>query len=89
MIGGPSGKVLEVSVGDCIILPAGTGHKLLGSDDDFMVVGAYPPGQYADIQTSGPTNAQRNMIAALLLPRKDPVTGSDGPLMSSWTVRAS
>ncbi len=54
LIGGPGGQSIEAGTGDCLILPAGTGHQNLGCSPDFEVVGAYPVGQQADIQTSAP-----------------------------------
>jgi uncharacterized protein YjlB len=84
LIGGPTGRELKVSAGDCIVLPAGTGHKNLGAEADFEVVGAYPPGQHADIQTSSASPYQLQAIAKLPLPPSDPLRGADGDLVSAW-----
>jgi uncharacterized protein YjlB len=40
LIGGPDGRALKVTSGDCLVLPAGTGYKNLGSSPDYEVVGA-------------------------------------------------
>ncbi|MXN50593.1 cupin [Shinella sp. AETb1-6] len=84
LIGGPGGRHLHVSKGDCLVLPAGTGHQNLGCSDDFEVVGAYPPNQHADIQTSAASAEQLSTIASVPLPRTDPVYGSSGPLLARW-----
>ncbi len=84
LIGGPSGRVLEVTAGDCILLPAGTGHMNLGASHDFEVVGAYPRDQHADIQTSAPTDEAVAQMAKLPLPETDPVQGATGPMMKAW-----
>jgi uncharacterized protein YjlB len=83
-IGGPTGREIEVSAGDCIVLPAGTGHKNLGASPNFLVVGAYPPGQHADIQRAAPTKEQLAKIAAVALPNSDPVQGAKGYLLEVW-----
>lgn len=84
LIGGPDGRALQVRAGDCLVLPAGTGHKQNSGSDDFRVVGGYPPGQHADIETTAATPGELKIIASLPLPKSDPVYGSDGPLVSLW-----
>ncbi|APG95624.1 hypothetical protein [Sinorhizobium americanum] len=84
LIGGPDGAVLEVSAGDCLVLPAGTGHKNLGASDGFLVIGGYPPGQTADIQAKAASTTDLQVIANLPLPATDPLRGVDGPLKRIW-----
>lgn len=83
LIGGPGGREFSVTPGDCLILPAGTGHKNLGSSRDFQVVGAYPPGQQADIQRSAATKRcwPRSLPYLYLT---DPVRGLAGTLLDQW-----
>jgi uncharacterized protein YjlB len=84
LIGGPTGKGFEVAAGDCLVLPAGTGHRKLASSHDFQVVGAYPPDQHADIQTDAATPALLETISSLALPKTDPLFGSSGDLLKAW-----
>jgi len=84
LIGGPNGEALEVLKGDCLNLPAGTGHRNLGSSPDFQVVGAYPKGQHADIQTSKATAEMQEMISSLPIPDTDPLSGGNSGLMEAW-----
>jgi uncharacterized protein YjlB len=84
MIGGPDGQVIDVQAGDVLLLPAGTGHCNLGSSEDFLVVGAYPPGQQADICREAPSAAQLANIDALPFPDQDPVQGAKGAVSRYW-----
>lgn len=85
MLGGPDGQIVEVNAGDVLLLPAGTGHCNIGSSPDFLVVGAYPPGQHADICREAPTADQLSNIRKLPYPRQDPVQGLKGALSQYWT----
>ena len=84
LIGGVGGHVFHVVKGDCLILPAGTGHRNLGASPDFEIVGAYPKDQYADIQTAAPTQAMQTTISTLPIPDTDPVFGSNGGVLEYW-----
>ncbi|KFJ91687.1 cupin [Pseudomonas sp. 1-7] len=84
MLGGPRGRVLEVSADDVLLLPAGTGHCNVESSEDFLVVGAYPPGQHADICREAPTPQQLESIHNLPFPQQDPVQGLQGALQRYW-----
>jgi uncharacterized protein YjlB len=74
-IGGPGGRVIEVSAGDALLLPVGTGHCCCAADKDFLVVGAYPEGQDWDICRDAPDQAKLRRIGSLPLPPLDPVLG--------------
>lgn len=88
LIGGPAGANLDVAAGDCLVLPAGTGHRRTFASDDFLVVGGYPPGQHADIQTEEATPGQLKIITTLPIPGSDPLYGSAGPLVAIWREAA-
>ena len=78
-LGGPQGARFDVSAGDVLVLPAGTGHRRASSDPGFTVVGAYPAGQedYDVLRGDDPdeVEAARARIAALGPPPEDPVSG--------------
>jgi uncharacterized protein YjlB len=80
-LGGRHGMVVELHAGDVVVLPAGIGHENLAHSPDLQVVGAYPPGQEADMR--GPSreghDLDRARIANLPDPPCDPVTGQPYP----------
>ena len=85
-LGGPRGDTLQVSRGDVLVLPAGTGHCNAGSSGDLLVVGAYPGGMSWDLRRGDPAEyeeAQAN-IAAVPVPAIDPIGGTDGALPGLW-----
>jgi len=86
LFGGPEGQAVEVRAGDVVVLPAGTGHCRQAASADLLVVGAYPDG--ADFDTCRGEQARaeqvRRSIAAVPVPRSDPVAGAEGPLLRLW-----
>lgn len=85
-LGGEKGQKVEVKAGDIIVIPAGVGHKNLGSSQDFGVVGAYPDGRSWDIMRGQPGERPKadERIAALPVPSFDPFLGKQGGLVGVW-----
>jgi uncharacterized protein YjlB len=88
-LGGEHGIIETIRKGDVIVIPAGVGHKNLGSDPDFAIVGAYPDGQEADLCTGKPGERTRVIenVVRVGLPQKDPVYGEHGPMVERWKDR--
>lgn len=86
ILGGQNGKEMNVSKGDLIVLPAGTGHCLKESSSDFQVMGAYPAGQedYDICTEKDDVELKKRSIAKVSLPGKDPIEGEDGFLIKTW-----
>jgi uncharacterized protein YjlB len=83
--GGNNGRTFHLKAGDVAVLPAGTGHQCLVASADFLVVGAYPPSGTYDECTKSEDHARAlKMISKVGRPRKDPVYGLKGPLLSAW-----
>ena len=85
-LGGPGGREFTVSPGDVVLLPAGTAHRRLSADADFLMVGAYPPGQSWDILRGDPADRPEadQRIARVAQPETDPVGGQGGPVLEKW-----
>ena len=85
-LGGENGKIIEVKVGDVLLLPAGIGHKQISADEEFMLVGAYPPEMKADLCHDEPAQlaARTKAVIAVPLPDTDPVTGHSEGSMLVW-----
>jgi len=84
--GGAKGRTLKLTAGDVVVLPAGTGHQRIRATADLLVVGAYPAGGHYDEPKPDEVDHDDAVasIARTKLPRKDPVYGSDGPLIDLW-----
>jgi uncharacterized protein YjlB len=84
VLGGPGGHEVVVRAGDVAVLPAGTGHFRYEASRDFLVVGAYPPDQNADLCRRSATPQMLATISSLSFPNTDPVSGLGGCLPSIW-----
>jgi uncharacterized protein YjlB len=85
-LGGEHGVTLTLNPGDVVIIPAGVAHKRLSSAGGLGVVGAYPSGQHADMcrpDTDMCAQAAAQ-VARVLVPERDPVYGTDGPMCEHW-----
>ncbi len=84
-LGGEKGKKMEVSAGDVIVIPAGVGHKNLGSEN-FKIVGAYPNGKKQDMNygKEGERPRTDKNIADVPIPAADPLFGEKGGLPKIW-----
>ena len=87
-LGDTTGATIVAEAGDMLVLPAGTGHENLGASSDFHVVGGYPQGQSADLLRGrkGERPAADTRIAAVPLPKGDPLTGAHGVLVKAWQL---
>ncbi len=85
-LGGEKGAKVKVEAGDIIVIPAGVGHKNLGSSADFGVVGAYPDGRNWDVMRGQPGDRPKadERIAALPVPETDPFLGKVEGLRALW-----
>lgn len=85
-LGGPNGQSLRLTAGDVVVIPAGVAHKSISSSDDFCVVGAYAEGKNYDMNygDAGEKQTVERQLAALPLPKKDPLTGGPAPLLTFW-----
>lgn len=86
LFGGEQGKLLTLTAGDVVLIPAGVGHFNKGSSSDFGVIGAYPRGFDWDMQYGRPGERPKVLenIAALPIPPVDSVLGDDDGLKKYW-----
>jgi uncharacterized protein YjlB len=84
VLGGEGGRELIVRAGDVALLPAGTGHCRIKASSDFLVVGAYPPGEHWDICRTAPDAATLERMRKVAFPASDPISGREGPLLQHW-----
>ena len=83
--GGNKGRIFTLKAGDVAVLPAGTGHQCLSADNEFLVIGAYPPTGASDECTTVEDHPRAlKTIRKVPLPRKDTVYGAGGPLPKLW-----
>ncbi|WP_340105362.1 cupin domain-containing protein [Rhodohalobacter sp. 8-1] len=84
-LGGEQGEKLDVKAGDVIVIPAGVGHKNLGSEN-LGVVGAYPNGRHHDLLRGEPDDRPEAIenINSVPLPSRDPLLGKDGGVSEIW-----
>lgn len=84
--GGPEKLEVDLQAGDMVILPAGTGHCRLSASADFRVIGAYPQGQekYDTCTQKDDAEEKKENIRQVPLPKADPISGKNGPLLEHW-----
>ena len=84
--GGMRGRKLRLKAGDVVALPAGPGHQCLSMSQDFLVVGAYPTTGSYDVCRTTPEEYARALktVSKVVPPRRDPVYGQDGKLLTLW-----
>jgi uncharacterized protein YjlB len=86
-LGGKNGEIINVETGDVIILPAGVGHYSVDNSLEYQFVGGYPNGADWDLKFSlknEDVNSILEEISHIPIPEKDPIWGSDGPLLKFW-----
>ena len=84
-LGGEEGEKVKIEAGDVIIIPAGVGHKNLGSKN-LGVVGAYPEGRSWDLNRglAGERPQADQNIASLPIPKQDPLLGPGEGCVKLW-----
>ena len=91
VLGGEQGREVELRAGDALVLPAGTGHCGVQASADFQVVAGYPPDQRYDLLRSDERShdAARERTARVGVPISDPLTGTQGALVTLWREGAA
>ena len=82
--GNPKGVRQEVTKGDVMVLPAGTGHAMEQDLGGFQMVGSYPVGaDNWDHCTGNEGEEVGERIKALKWFEQDPIYGQAGPVMDT------
>jgi uncharacterized protein YjlB len=84
--GGERGEAVDLTAGEIVVLPAGTGHQCLWASSDLLVVRAYPPNGRYDLCRGSKAEYTRALTAIprVPMPETDPVFGEEGPLTNLW-----
>src|SRR5262249_60274922 len=79
-------RVLDISAGDVVVLPAGTGHQCLWASPELVVVGAYPRTGRYDLCRGSKAEHDKAILSIpkVPLPKTDPVYGDQGPPCRLW-----
>jgi uncharacterized protein YjlB len=81
--GNPKGVRQEVTKGDVMILPAGTGHAMEQDLGGFSMVGSYPVGaDNWDHCTGSEGKGAEDRIKGLKWFARDPIYGHEGPVLN-------
>jgi len=85
-LGGQNGRVLQISHGDVLIIPAGVAHRNLRKENQVQCVGAYPGGMEYDMNygRAGERPRTDRNIGKVPHPLKDPVFGASGGVLKYW-----
>ena len=83
LLGGPDGRAMSLGRATS---PCCRRGRTLPAPIELLVVGAYPPGQDADICREAPTPEISSGCAALPAPASDPVGHPDG-VTARWRCR--
>ena len=88
MFGGAQGREIDLTQGDVVVLPAGTGHQCLWMSPELLVIGAYPDTGRYDLCRGGKIEyaKAKETIPRVPLPKTDPAYGLEGPLLRLWRV---
>jgi uncharacterized protein YjlB len=84
--GGAKGQDIDLSQGDVVVLPAGTGHQGLWASPDLMVIGCYPKTGRYDLCRGSKAERDKALVTIpkVPLPDSDPLFGREGPLLRLW-----
>jgi uncharacterized protein YjlB len=84
--GGAKGREIDLTQGDVVVLPAGTGHQGLWVNPELVVIGAYATNGRFDVCRGSKVEYARALeaIPQVPLPASDPAFGKKGPLMRLW-----